>query len=562
MNFNRSHKRIPLCFISALLALYQGTSQAEQQVPDAGILQQQTEPLLPAMPAEGETGIAPLKKSGISDNTPFKVTKIRFTGNTKVSTEVLEALVADILGTEQTLTTLQARVYLISDYYHDHGYPFARAIIPQQEVVNGEVTLEVIEAKYGEIHLNNNSYISDDLINSTVNRLKSGEHIEQLQLDRTLLLLNDLPGTKIGTTIEPGKTVATSDLIINADKTDRFFGRVGIDSYGNQFINRPRATANLNFLNLAKHGDVLGLNLLTTGKRMQYGQVLYDYLLNGKGTHLGASYSGLHYELGDDIKALGVYGRAQETALWVSHPFVRSKTYNLFGQLQYTHNNLEDRVRVNNRQNDRKVKDVTLTFNGDARDQWLSGGITSWRVAFTQGQVDFKNAVAKANDALSADTQGSFSKWHLNLNRLQRLTDRTNLWTSFTAQIANDNLDSSQKMVFGGPFSVRAYDTGAVSGDNGYLLSVELRHQLSQKHGNWQLVGFADVGRVEVNEDRWASATGKNKDTLSGVGVGVNWSNGKNLSAKAQLATSVGSHSELTEDADKSVAWVEFSISF
>jgi len=253
---------------------------------------------------------------------------------------------------------------------------------------------------------------------------------------------------------------------------------------------------------------------------------------------------------------------AKEGSVWLRHPITRSKTHNLFGQIQYTHNDLEDRVKANNSQNDREIKDVTFALNGDIQDRFLNSGVTSWRVAYTRGDVDFNDAQAELNDSLSARTGGNFSKWSLNVNRLQRLTNKTNLWASFTAQKANDNLDSAQKMVFGGPFSVRAYDTGAVSGDNGYLLSLELRHQLSQSHGNWQVVGFADVGRVEVNEDKWAGLTGKNKDTLSGVGVGLNWHNYKNISAKAQLATSIGSSSELTESADKSIAWVEVSYNF
>lgn len=544
------------------LMLLTSMSYAEQLIPDAGILQQQTEPTLPAMPADSDTGIETFKKSGISDTTPFVVSKINFVGNTKVSTEALEALVKDIEGTEITLTQLQAEVYRISDYYHDQGYPFARAIIPVQEITNNEVLIEIIEAKYGALLLNNNSQVSDSLLNSTLSALKVGSDIEQKSLDRTLLLLNDLPGTQIETAIQPGKTVGTSDFVINANKRDGFAGRVALDSYGNQFINRARATANLNFYNLAKRGDVLGVNLLTTGKRMQYGQLMYDLIVNGHGTHLGASYSSMHYQLGESVKALDVNGRAEEATIWVRHPFIRAKSHNLFGELKYSNNDLEDRVSAADRRTDRTVQDVTLTLNGDLRDRWLGGGVTSWRLAFTQGDVDFDDATAEANDALSADTQGNFSKWHLNVNRLQRLTNKTSFWASFTAQMANDNLDSSQKMVFGGPFSVRAYDTGAVSGDNGYLLSLEVRHNLSQAHGNWQLVGFADVGRVEVNEDKWVGLTGKNKDTLSGVGVGLNWNNNKNIAAKAQIATSVGSNSELTESADKSIAWVEVSFTF
>lgn len=542
------------------LAAFSNISAAEQQVPDAGILQQQIEPFLPELPSKSETGIKKQTTSGISDNTPFYIAEIVFKGNTKVDTETLKTLTADLQGREITLTDLQNKAYEITDYYHEQGYPFARAMIPEQEI-GSSVIIEIIEAKYGAFMLKNSSRISDDLLNSIVDKLAIGSDIEQKSLDRSLLLLNDLPGTQISTSIQPGKSVGTSDFAINATETKNFFGRVALDSYGNQFINRARLSANLNFVNLAKRGDILGVNVLTTGKRMQYGQASYDLIVNGYGTHAGASYSAMHYELGDDVKALGVNGRAKEGSVWLRHPFIRAKSHNLFGQIQYTHNDLEDRVKANSMQNDRTVQDVTLALSGDRQDRFLTGGVTSWRFAWTQGDVDFNDAVAEARDRASTDTQGNFSKLSLNINRLQRLNSKTNLWASFTAQKANDNLDSSQKMVFGGPFSVRAYDTGAVSGDSGYLATVEVRHLLSQQNGTWQAVAFADVGHVKVNEDKWAGLTGKNTASLSGVGFGLNWQK-DNLSAKASIATSIGSSSSLTEKSDKSIAWVEFGIGF
>lgn len=556
------NKKSPLLLISALLTLYCGHSVAASEIPDAGILQQQTVPTLPAQPSSGDTGISPIKEAGITDSTPFTVNHITFKGNTKFSSEILHEIVKDIEGTEQTLTKLQTRVYIISDYYHDNGYPFARAIIPQQEVTNGNVVIELIEAKYGEIKLNNQSQVDDDVINGLLSPLGQGLHIEQKQLDRSLLLLSELPGTNINANVEAGQAVATTDLQISAEEVDNFIGRVTADSYGNQFINRGRLGASLNFLNPAKHGDVLSVNLLTTGKRMQYGQVSYDLLVNGKGTHIGASVSAMRYKLGGGVEQLGINGRSKTAAVWVKHPFVRGKQYNLYGQLQFNYNDLEDRVDANLSQNDRTVNDFTLTLNGDMRDRLMAGGVTSWRASVTRGDKDFDNAIAAANDALTANTEGSFSKFNFNINRLQQMTAKTSVWLSLTGQLANDNLDSSQKMVFGGPFSVRAYDTGAVSGDEGYLATAEVRHLLSQQHGYWQAVLFADVGHVKVNETVWAGATGANQDTLAGFGLGLHWSGYKSLSAKAQIARSVSDSGSLTQGSDKSIAWVEFNIGF
>ena len=96
----------------------------------------------------------------------------------------------------------------------------------------------------------------------------------------------------------------------------------------------------------------------------------------------------------------------------------------------------------------------------------------------------------------TAKTQGLFSKWNMNLSRLQNLTQNDGVYVSFAGQWAQDNLDSSKKMIVGGPYTVRAYDMGALSADSGYLGTVEIRHLLgSGRYGQWQAVGFVDSAR-------------------------------------------------------------------
>jgi hemolysin activation/secretion protein len=70
-------------------------------------------------------------------------------------------------------------------------------------------------------------------------------------------------------------------------------------------------------------------------------------------------------------------------------------------------------------------------------------------------------------DAATAQTRGAFSKWNVNASPLQRLGARTTLHLHAGGQGANTSLDSAEKMTVDGPYTVRAYDIGAVSGDTG-----------------------------------------------------------------------------------------------
>ncbi len=83
-------------------------------------------------------------------------------------------------------------------------------------------------------------------------------------------------------------------------------------------------------------------------------------------------------------------------------------------------------------------------------------------MSLTYGRVNFDDGAAELADASTARTEGSFSKWNVNLARMQKFNAADGLYLSFAGQWTSDNLDSSQKMIAGGPYTVRAYDLGGI----------------------------------------------------------------------------------------------------
>ncbi len=527
-------------------------------VPGAGSILQQINPSLPPSPSGNETGLKLQKPGGekLPSTMSFKVRKIKITGNTKFDTATLHALVADSEGKTLTLTDLEGLASKITDYYHEHGYPLARAIIPAQTIHDGEVTIEVIEAAYGRVKLQNSSRVEDSLLQSTLSPLSSGKVIEQQSMDQALLLLSDIPGLMVSATLLPGEAVGTSDLLVQTEPGPAATGNVTLDNYGNQYTGRVRAGGAVSIFNLLHHGDTLSVNGLSTGSGMNYGRVSYESLLNGSGTTAGASYSALHYILGDSLSNLNGHGTAQVGSLWSRHPFIRSRKFNLYGQIQYDRLKLQDHVDAASIRTDRHLDDWTATLSGDLRH---AEGIDTWSVAGTSGRVSFDDAAAGAADAATARTAGGFAKWNLNYARLQGLGAKNALYFALAGQWSNQNLDPSQQMVAGGPYTVRAYDMGALSGDEGVLGTLEFRREIARYHGNWQAIAFYDSERVTVNKNPWVVAT--NGATLSGAGLGVNWEGQKGWKMKTYLAFRTGS-TPLVVNASSSRAWVEFGKGF
>jgi hemolysin activation/secretion protein len=240
---------------------------------------------------------------------------------------------------------------------------------------------------------------------------------------------------------------------------------------------------------------------------------------------------------------------------------VRSPNFNLYAQLQYDRKKLDDRIDIVFINTQRRLGNKVFSISGDARDKLLSDSASIWNLGYTSGNVVFEDIAARQSDALTAKTAGAFTKWTFNFTRMQGLTQSDSIYLNVTRQWAHSNLDSAEKMIAGGVYSVRAYDMGAASGDSGYSETVELRHDFrSYAHGQWQAVTFIDGAHVVVNHTPWT--TGTNAATLSGAGVGLNWLGPDRLSAKGYIAKPIGTIPDLLPATRSARAWLVVTKSF
>ena len=531
--------------------------------PNAGTILQQAQPTPTPAPASSNSGLSIEQASSgsLPPSAPFQVSHIEIAGNTRIATMTLHALVASAEGQRITLPELAVLAARITDYYHTHGYPLARAIVPAQVIHDGVVRIEIIEARYGKVSVNNQSGVRSKLLDATLDDLKSGTAVSQAQLDRSLLLLSDIPGLLLSATLKPGAEVGSSDLQVQARSAAPVTGSVTVDDSGDRYTGRARVGANVAVLEPLHQGDVLGLSVLSSGSDMNYGRLSYDALLNGEGTRLGVGYSALHYRLGGNLSDLDAHGTAQDASVFLKQPLVRGRNLNLYAQIQYDHLKLNDDIGVGDIETRRHLDNMTASLTGDLHDGLLAGAVNTWAASGTYGHVGFDNAQAEAADALAADTQGSYSRWNLSLARLQGLDANDALYLELGGQWSHGNLDPSQQIVLGGPTSVRAYDVSAITGDTGWQLTTELRHTFPQRwHGQWQTIAFVDDAHLTINKTVFAP--GPNTASLNGAGVGLNWAGPDQWTAGVTVAAPIGSRPELLGSTSSVRVWAQISKGF
>jgi hemolysin activation/secretion protein len=532
---------------------------AQTQPPGGGqLLQQLTLPPPPPPADKPALSIEETDKARASNTTPIPVRQIRITGNTLLPTSQLHALVAS--GEEQSLSLgqLQALADRITQLYRQRGYPLARAYVPAQDVRDGAVTLAVLEARYGKITLNNTSTTSDRPLGATLAPLANGTPVGQGTLDRTLLLLSDIPGVIVNSTLRPGATTGTSDLQVDATAAPRYSGLLALDDFGNRYTGRARATGVLNVNSLLNQGDKLDVDVLSSGSGMSYGQLGYHYLLNGQGTTLGVAASYLHYQLSGSLSGLQAHGTAQVDSVSLMHPLIRGTAGNLYARLQFDHKQLHDDIDAASIRTNRHTNGWAAVVAGDHRD---NHGVTNFNVSANVGRVTFDNDASQIADHFGANTQGAGSHYDLTVARLQQLDQADALYFAFTGQLANKNLDPADQFYLGGPSNARGYDVGALTGAEGNLITAEWRRTLVIPwNGAWLASLFTDRGHIQVYKDVFAP--GANAATLSDVGASLHWDGPREWAVSAQVATRIGPSSPLLHSDSGARAWLQVQKGF
>ncbi|MHB8915182.1 MAG: ShlB/FhaC/HecB family hemolysin secretion/activation protein [Thiobacillus sp.] len=530
-----SRKIIPV----ALLALSQSTYAAE--LPSAGGQFQQIPPAptpqSAAPPLQIEQGGPAIMSA--SDSTKILVKALRVTGQTLYSETELIAITEFRPG-ELTLGELRAMATKIADFYHRQGYFVAQAYLPAQDIKNETVTISVLEGHYGKVTLRNQSRLSDSLANGYLNGLDSGDIIAIGPLENRLLLLSDLPGVKVRSTLAPGATVGTSDLIVDLTPGRTVSGSVEADNAGNRYTGEYRVGATVNVNNITGHGDVASLRVLTSGPGLKYGRASYQRQF-GKAT-AGVAYTALEYRLGKEFKSLQAHGTAKIASVYGSYPLIRSRNNNLYALAGFDVKTFQDKVDLTSTTTDKKVNVGWLGIQGNHHDKFGGGGTTSYSLTHYLGDLDIETPAALSADAATARANGHYQKLTFHAARLQRATDRISLYGAINGQLASKNLDISEKMGLGGPYAVRAYPVGEAYADQGYVVNLEARLLLPKFYdrmpGQMQLVGFVDTGRVTINKNPWT--TGDNSRTLSGAGVGLTWEDYNNFAVRTYWAHKLG----------------------
>jgi hemolysin activation/secretion protein len=521
-----------------------------QTVPDAGALQQQIErERQQQMPKR----MAPDKPAAPAAMTPatgtvVTVKQFRFAGNTLLTSEQLAAAVAAYLNRPLDFAQLQAAAAAVAEAYRAAGW-VVNAYLPQQDIKDGTVTFQIIEAVFGQ--LKTEGATPKRVPGSQVTAIFAaqqapGTNLNATRLDRALLLADDLPGVAVAGSLVAGAREGETDLILKTADEPLVIGEVAADNTGTRSTGANRITASLNLASPFGMGDLLSVNAIHA-RGNDYLRLAYTLPVGSNGWRIGLNASDLRYQLVtlDPDKDKGSSG---VTGLEASYPLIRSRLTNLYLNLNADHKTFDNEFggATTTRYS---IDSTSIALYGNRFDNWGGGGANSASLTWVNGERG--NQIGTTND--------HFSKLGFSLSRQQVINNNVSFFARVSGQESGDVLDSSERFYLGGAGGVRAYPSSEGAGDSGVLSSLELRWKLP---ADFVLTGFHDYGRVRNNDAALSYS-------LQGYGLSLGWQAPVGVNLKATWAHRMGDNPNPTpagNDQDGSLTqgrlWLSASLTF
>lgn len=467
------------------------------------------------LPAIAERSEEPAAE--VSGGPVFTLRGIRFTQSAHLTQRELQDIVQPLLGQEIDYNGLQKILAVINQLYRQKNIYTAVAVFPEQQVSDGVVIIRLVEGSVGEIVFAGNEYMEDSYLRRWIDYDNQLAAIDIDALEKDILFYNRIHNQRLQAELRAGKTFGLTDIVINVPEPGRDQLELYLDNYGYQSSGEAQLSALYQRSQLFRPADrAVAYALASSGLQSMVGS--YSSVVGTSGLSLGGSFQLTNAEVTDgDFSALeysgdtlrfgleGSYLAYSGTDLWVT----------LTGGVSSTHSKNET------------VGGVLSDYRTGRYDlgvalSWLGG----------QWQLSGRQLFSAVNSREKLQGTRQFNLFNSRLTFIYNFDNPFYALSTLEAQFASeDALPGSSSFTLGGPSTLRGYQQGVASGDQGWYQQVEVHYNgFSLNEYRFDLYGFYDYGQVESLNP---------KQKLSSAGFGINVSGNEWFSLDVTVANAM-----------------------
>ncbi len=461
-------------------------------------------------------------------------------------------LMAAYIGRPLTLDGLNALTHLVVNYYRQQHHPMVDVLAPEQSLASGSVQIVVTEFRVGQVRATGNRWFSSSLVTAPMT-LHHGDTINDQTVVNDLDAANTNPFRRVNLVYQPSAQPGYTDIVLQTQDRLPISLFSGFDNSGTPITGRSRWNLGASWGNALWHDQQLSWQMSTsddfyTGRSAAPGQpggatfngqnLTWSMPVFGRDSiSLSGNYDRSLPNVGQDF---GLVGQSLGVSARYNHSLHR--TGNLVQSLQAgydfksTNNNLAfggTQVMRNNAE----IDQFTTGYSANLTD---SRGSTSLSTSlfFSPGNITPDNTAQAFQPATGqsgrAFASAHYTYWRSDVDRLTKLPEGAVWSLRVVGQTSSANLLYTEQLAGGGPEILRGYDPNSILGDQGVIVSNELRTPAFKKAGEVslgqvQLLTFWDWAHLSSVHD---VPDAINHLNASSVGAGIRYNIRTNMAVK------------------------------
>ncbi|WHZ14216.1 MAG: hypothetical protein OJF52_001051 [Nitrospira sp.] len=453
------------------------------------------------------------------------VKEIQLVGNTAFTAQQMAEVTAPYTNRELTAEDLEGLRLALTYYYINHGYLTSGAVIPEQDVADGILRMQIIEGKLTEVNVEGTKWFRPSYFQSRIN-LAAGPplHVGVLQ-DRLRLIQANPRIERVNAELLPGSVIGENTLNVKVTEANPFKAWLEFNNYQSPVVGAEQGFVTLAHRNLLGFGDTLSLQYGRSAGINPMLNFRYEVPVNAHDTTVAFQYRRFDFKVTEDpFEVLDIKNKAEIFGFSVRHPVYRTVE-----------------------------QEFALSLTGEhARNETLVGGMPQelllgspggrFRVTSLRfGQEYARRSAEQVFSALSRFSVGigalgatangdpnlpdaRFFSWLGEAQWIRQLPVlRSQLISRGIVQLSNDHLFPLEQIAVGGRYSVRGYREFTLIRDNAAMGSVEVRVPVYQTKAGVDTVFLAPFFDVGHGWQTTVNTPGTPPKTLASLGIGAIW---------------------------------------
>ena len=456
------------------------------------------------------------------DEQKFFVKSIKLLGCESFPPEDFNPFLKKYENREVTLTELNNLSKEISSEYLKRGI-IAAVFLPPQEVNDQTITMQVVEARMGELEVKKPRFFNKKQL-VYYWKIKAGEVLRYDRISKSVQMMNKNPDREVKAALHAGDKPGTTNVILTPKTRFPIHGQYTFDREGIVTTGKERNGFGLRDNNLLGYDDTL-ISGISYGTNFDGTYAYHSIPISSEGASLLYGYS---YSLSTPQKDFDRYALKS-----VSENVTASIRQDMYNRDEYVGDvyatfDSKDKVTWYKRGQGTLNRDRLreLTFGGNYTIHG-TGSVTYISPELNQGINVF--GASKKNNPLSSrlGATPTYTKFSLGLQNRTSLPFNLQQNLKLRLQIPSEKLFPQEQYGLGGIDTVRGYPTSDYLADKMALVNAEMLSPLFFLPKSWKLpyeekplkdqvtaVTFFDYGYGEHRGD-------PNPRNLSSVGVGL-----------------------------------------